>query len=499
MSLRHVAYVLGTLLGIGILGVIVWAAFAVPSPGEVVSIETTPSRASAYIDGHFVGTTPVSVRNCPGGTHVLRLTRFGYAPVVCEMDVRRGPNALEFKLVELPGGTLTIKSSPSGADVAVDGEPRGQTPLTLKGLGTGGHPVRLTLVNYLDWVGVTEIEEDKTAELDVPLQSRTETHFLDAIKASPKDAGFHVELGHYYVLRGEWQKAENAFADALILVASEGESAQYMGRVFGEMEKVFTVQFKFDNVRRGQEAVVNALLRAVKACPKYVTYYAYTLHYATELGMTDRARDVLETGILAFPYNQDWALQAIHRRFGGEGSPDRFLARLDGLIKTNPKDFVAHYQRMVLLRQRGQTDEVIAEYETLVSLAHLPAVTSRLLSDLGGMWERKSNLEKAAEAYKKAVEAEPGKKEKAPIQYNLVRVLGRLKRGEEALAAWEKAVQYQDNAELACRWRLEWAQLCIDAKQTDRARSILNDVLNISKDDRTLNQAKELLRHVEKT
>jgi len=500
MSFRHVLYVLAVLVGIGILGVIVWAALAVPlGRGEVVSIETTPPRASAYIDGHFVGTTPATISSCPRGTHVLRVTRFGYASLVRELDVRQGENSFQFNLVELPGGTLTIRSTPPGAGVAVDGEPRGETPLTLKDLGAGGHPVRLTLVNYLDWIGIAEIEEDKTAELNVTLQSRTESHFLEAIKANPKDAGYHVELAHYYVLRGEWQKAEDAFANALILVASEGESAQYMGRVFAEMDKVFMVQFKFDNVRRGQEAVLNAIFRAVKACPKYGSYYAYALHYAAELGMTDKARDVVETGILTFPYNQDWAVQAIHRRFQGEGNPERFLARLDALVKANPKDFVAHYQRMVLLRQRGQTDEVIAEYEQLVPLARSPAVASRLLADLGGMYERKSNFEKAAETYKKAVDAEPGKKDKAPIQYNLVRVLARLKKSDEALAAWEKAVEFQDDPELACRWRLEWAQLCIDANQTQKARSVLNDVLKTSKDDRTLNQAKELLRHVEKT
>ena len=498
MSLRPVAYALGTLAGLALLAAVVFAVLTVGVEHGVLSIESTPPRASAFLDGRFVGTTPLSVSDCPGGTHVLRLVRFGYASAVRELDVRPGKGDVRVSLVELPGGLLAIKSTPSGADVAVDGEPRGQTPLTLKDLGTGGHPVRVTLVNYLDWIGFVEIEEGRVASLDISLQSRTEAHFLEAIRLNPKDAGYQAEFAHFNVARGEWQKAEDAIAAGLTLVAKEPESAQYMQRMFQEMDKIFQGQFKYENVRRGQETVLNATIRAVKACPKYDLYYGMALTYADQLAMTDKARDVVETGILAFPSSQNWAIQAVNRRFV-EGNPDRLLVRLDALLKTNPQDFVARYQRIAVLRQKGRTDDAIADYELIISQSRTPAVTSRLLADLGALYERKTNPEKAAESYAKALENAPGKKEQAPILYkNLIPVLTSLKRTDEALAAWEKAVAAQDDEETACRWRLEWVQALINAERLDKARSVLGDVLSISKDDRTLNQAKELLRHVEK-
>ena len=497
MSSPRVFYLLGTLAGLALLGVVVWAVLSGGAEQTVLAVESAPPRASAWLDGRFVGTTPLSLPNCPGGTHVLRLVRFGYAGAVQELNLRPGKTAVQVNLVEPPGGMLTIKSAPPGADVAVDGEPRGQTPLTLKDLGAGGHPVRLTLVNYIDWTGFVEIQEDKVASLDVPLQSRTEAHFLEALKLNPKDAGSETELAHFNILRGEWQKAEDALADSLVLVATEPQSAQYMQRVLQEMDKIFQGGFKYDNVRRGREAVLGAVIRAVKACPQYVPYYGMALAFADQLALTDKARDVLETGIIAFPNNQNWTIQAVNKRFG-EGNPDRLLARLDALLKTNPQDFVARYQHIAVLRQKGQIDDAIADYNLILPLSRNPAVTSRLLFDLGGLYERKTNFEKAAESYQQAGNVESGKKEKALIFYNLSRVLAKLKRADEALAAWEKAVALQDNEETACRWRLEWAQFLIDSSRLEKARSVLGDVINISRNDVTLNQAKTLLQKMEK-
>jgi len=149
---------------------------------------------------------------------------------------------------------------------------------------------------------------------------------------------------------------------------------------------------------------------------------------------------------------------------------------------------------MTLLRQRGRTDEVIEEYEHLARLARSQEVKAKLLGKLGREWERKDEYAKAAQAYQRAVAAETSKKEKASMQYNLVRALERQKRNGEALAAWEEAVRLQENVELACRWRLDWAQLCIGVGHKDKAHSILNDVLKLSKDDNTRTRAQELLQ-----
>lgn len=494
MKLRQIEYALGIPAVLAVLGIILWIAFTIGAGGAVIVLETTPNRASAYIDGHFVGTTPTTVQRFPPGTHVLRVTKFGHVPLLRELDVRTGKNTLKFNLAELPGGTLDIKSVPPGAEVFVNGESCGHTPRSLTKLGTGGHRVRLSLVNYLDWKKTVNIEENKTVELNVTLRTRTGAHYIDAIKADPKNAVLLVDLAHYYITRSEWKEAEDAFTKALILTATT--SPGYSSRLQQELHKVFGGTFKYDDRKRGQEVIVNSLVRAIKACPNHVRYYSHAVNYNLKRGLTDKAQEILELGILAFPYNRNWTVNALRGRFGRHGNPDRMLRTIEQRLEKNPGDFVSHFQHMTIMRQKGNTDEVIKEYEHLARLAKSARVKAKLLSDMGRMWERKGNYEKAAEAYRRAVKTETSKKEAVPVQYNLVRVLGQLKRREEALAAWEKAVGLQDNVEVACRWRIEWASLAVKMKKHGKARTILGDVLKLSKDENTRSRAREILKEI---
>ena len=494
---RRIEYTVGLVLVVAVLVVIAWAAFTVGTAGAVVELSTTPERASAFVDGHFIGTTPVPEQPLLPGKHVLRVAKFGYVPLLREIDVHTGRNVLSFELAECPGGTLEITSTPPDAEVFVDGESSGRTPRTLRKLSTGGHRVRITLVNYLDWTSTVDIEENRTVKLDVKLNTRTEAVYLEAIRTDPNNVVLQVDLAHYYITRSEWQKAEDAFAKALVLTATVGQSAHYSGQLQQELEKVFKSMFKYEDVARGREVVVNALVRAVREAPKYLTNYSYAVHYSIQANRLDKAQEILETGILTFPYDQNWPLTALRNEFQRQGDGDKLLRTLDQRIKKNPDDFVSRFQRMTLQRQKGGTDEVIDEHDHLVRLANSSAVKSKLLVELGRLWERKREYVKAADAYRKALETETTEKEAAPIQYNLVRALAHLDDHDRTLTAWKEAVRLQENVEVACRWRLEWAQLAVKAEKKDQARSVLDDVLRLSQDPKTRTEAERLRKTLE--
>jgi hypothetical protein len=70
-------------------------------------------------------------------------------------------------------GTLQVGSEPSGAEVFVNGVPKGRTPLTLRGLPPGSRVVRLDMPGYARWSWSVAVVANKRTPLTVKLQPAT--------------------------------------------------------------------------------------------------------------------------------------------------------------------------------------------------------------------------------------------------------------------------------------------------------------------------------------
>ncbi|MGH9163804.1 MAG: PEGA domain-containing protein [Vicinamibacteraceae bacterium] len=146
--------------------------------GEIV-IDSRPSGAEVVIDGRPRGKTPLSVRVWPG-YHVVELRAGG---VVRRQHVGVAAGQVASQYVELgaaettspdtpeplaTSGTLVVTSAPSGAEVVIDGQARGTTPLTLKALPPGRHTVRLSREG-IEHTRDVEIAAGQTTNVTVPL------------------------------------------------------------------------------------------------------------------------------------------------------------------------------------------------------------------------------------------------------------------------------------------------------------------------------------------
>ena len=118
-------------------------AAAPPEPTTgLMSLESSPAGATAFIDGVEVGQTPL-VKEVSVGSHIV--------------EFRRGKNARTLQLTvaggtrvtglvdwnKKPTGRLVIESSASDTAVLVDRKKRGMAPLTLDDLSVGRHTVTL--------------------------------------------------------------------------------------------------------------------------------------------------------------------------------------------------------------------------------------------------------------------------------------------------------------------------------------------------------------------
>ncbi len=97
-----------------------------------VSVDSKPAGASILVDGEALGTTPATLQ-LMGGERQLILQLPAYADAQQALAITPGqPLQLETIVLQPAAGVLELGSVPSGANVTLDGEFHGQTPLTLE-------------------------------------------------------------------------------------------------------------------------------------------------------------------------------------------------------------------------------------------------------------------------------------------------------------------------------------------------------------------------------
>lgn len=93
---------------------------------------------------------------------------FGILVIGCSQPIEKAPIGPE-EVVDT--GVLVIESSPSSAQVYVDGELRGDTPFNLYNIATGPHNVAVKKEGYIDFEKTVTIKVGRTEEIDVTLTS----------------------------------------------------------------------------------------------------------------------------------------------------------------------------------------------------------------------------------------------------------------------------------------------------------------------------------------
>lgn len=100
-------------------------------------IQSDPPGAEVKFDGAFRGRTPFFLTDLPLGEYRIVFERPGYLPrEVVERFADRGPRLVRVDLVPNTG-RLTVRSTPPGAAVLVNGAPRGTTPCEIEDVPAG--------------------------------------------------------------------------------------------------------------------------------------------------------------------------------------------------------------------------------------------------------------------------------------------------------------------------------------------------------------------------
>ena len=142
---------------------------ATPSVANgTLSINSNPPGAQVVVDGQTSGVTPLTV-SLKAGTHNVELRGAG-EPRSVPVTITAGTQVSQY--IELPKttafGQLQVKTEPAGAQVTVDGIPRGKSPVLVEALAAGEHAVVVENDGSNQKHNVS-VEAGMTASLVVPL------------------------------------------------------------------------------------------------------------------------------------------------------------------------------------------------------------------------------------------------------------------------------------------------------------------------------------------
>lgn len=147
----------------------------------VLQIETMPA-ADVIVNGDTVGRAPIASVSVPAGSVHVAASRPNYAPAETTLSAA-GRQQIRLSLDSVAASTsppplrastgqIRVLSTPSGADVLVDGELAGTTPTTLTGLPEGSQPIVLRKEGYRSAVKRVTVEAGERTQVTTELEAR---------------------------------------------------------------------------------------------------------------------------------------------------------------------------------------------------------------------------------------------------------------------------------------------------------------------------------------
>jgi len=160
-----------------------------PLPGQL-KVSSGLNDIEVFIDGEVAGIAPGLIDGIPRGPHIVEFRKYRYFALQQEMDIE-GLGRTQLLEVELKPawGQMQINSVPQDADVFIDGQRTGSTPLSTEVLETGSQ-LSIARKGYKTWerqvsVKAGSMETYPTIELVVA---------DGTVDVSTSPAGAHVNV-----------------------------------------------------------------------------------------------------------------------------------------------------------------------------------------------------------------------------------------------------------------------------------------------------------------
>jgi PKD repeat protein len=175
-----------------------------------IAITSIPSGAVVNIDGIQRGSAPVIIPGVFPGNHAVTLSFNGYDDWSYMVSVRSGQMS-EMNAILVPknttsgSGSLSVTTDPPGAEVYIDSDFKGVSPLTIPGLIGGTHTIMITMQEYVNNSTILSIPPGKTLKFTTVLQKQFKLSAIDLILAAGA-IGMIVIIALVVMLKKETKK-----------------------------------------------------------------------------------------------------------------------------------------------------------------------------------------------------------------------------------------------------------------------------------------------------
>ena len=164
-----------------------------------IYVESEPSGADVYLDGDYVGTTSIELPVYPG-EHEIKCAKSGYNDYYDDMRVEAGETTYvwcELEPIPEEEGYIKVESEPSGADVYLDWEYVGTTPIELL-VSPGEHEIKCAKSGYNDYYDDMRVEAGETKDVWCELEPEPIPEEEGYIKVESEPSGAEVYLDGDY-------------------------------------------------------------------------------------------------------------------------------------------------------------------------------------------------------------------------------------------------------------------------------------------------------------
>jgi hypothetical protein len=155
-----------------------------------IYVKSEPSGADVYLDGDYVGTTSIGFPVSPG-EHEIKCVKSGYEDYYKDVRVEAGETKDVWCELD-PVCYIYVKSEPSGADVYLDGDPKGATPIEFP-VSCGEHEIKCAKSGYRDCYKDVRVEAGETKEVWCELEPIPEEEGYIKVESEPSGADVYLD------------------------------------------------------------------------------------------------------------------------------------------------------------------------------------------------------------------------------------------------------------------------------------------------------------------